>query len=108
MNNETVFPLPLWFVLIVTLLFGCPNSASAEPLFRFTAPEGVVITLHSDRCELKEVSNLPQRATWDENGKTFEGCWRPSAFFPLFIFFFQGDKTIADVPAGAFKKVIGV
>ena len=30
--NETVFPLPLWFVLIVTLLFGCTGCASERYL----------------------------------------------------------------------------
>jgi hypothetical protein len=28
METETVFPLPLWFVLVVTLLFGCTGCAS--------------------------------------------------------------------------------
>ena len=104
--NETVFPLPAWFVLIVTLLFGCPNSASAEPLFRVTTPDGVVITLHKDKCEMKEVVNLPQLATWDEKGKTFTGCWGVSPF-GLVMFYFT-DKTVAVVPVEAFKKVIGV
>ncbi len=108
MEHETIFPLPAWFVLIATILFGCPTSAAADPILRFNAKDGVVITLHSDKCALKEVSNLPNKATWDEKGKTFEGCWRPSAFFPLVIFYFLGDRTIADVPMQAFEKVQGV
>ena len=103
--NETVFPLPAWFVLIVTLLFGCPNSASAEPLFR-VSHEGVVITLHNDKCEMSEVSNLPHFATWEEKGKSFKGCW---GFHPLgVVMLYFTDKTVAVVPASAFAKVIGV
>ena len=103
MNNETVFPLPLWFVLIVTLLFGCP--ANAEPLFR-VSHESVVITLHNEKCEMSEVSNLPHFATWEEKGKSFKGCW---GFHPLgVVMLYFTDKTVAVVPASAFSKVIGV
>lgn len=106
MEHETVFPLPAWVVLLATLLFGCPSSLSAEPLFRVTTPDGVVITLHKDKCEMREVSNLPRSATWDEKGKTFKGCWGVSNLGVVMLYF--SDKTVAVVPASAFEKVIGV
>ncbi len=105
MEHETVFPLPAWFVLVVTPLFGCP-TASAEPLFRVTTPDGVIITLHKEKCEMKEVVNLPHHATWDEKGKTFTGCW---VFNPIgVVMLYFSDKTVAVVPGSAFQKVQGV
>ena len=106
MNDETVFPLPAWFVLIVTLLFGCPSNVYSEPLFRVATPDGVVITLHKDKCELKDVVNLPHLATWDEKGKTFQGCWGFNPIGVVMLYF--SDKTVGVVPSSAFTKVQGV
>jgi hypothetical protein len=104
-DTHTLIPLPVWFVLVVTLLFGCPSTAYSEPLFR-VSHEGVVITLHNEKCEMKEVSNLPHFATWEEKGKSFKGCW---GFNPLgVVMLYFSDKTIAVVPASAFTKVQGV
>lgn len=109
MNDEphdTVFPLPLWFILLATLLFGLwPSLVFAEPVLQVTTPEGIVITLHSDKCELKEISNLPYRITWDEKGKTTEGCF--GAKGGMVIFYFQ-DKTVGIIPTHVFEKVLGV
>ena len=106
MDTETVFPLPAWFVLVATLLFGCPSNAYSEPLYQTAGGDGAVVTLHSEPCALKEVSNLPKRATWDEKGKTFEGCWGVSPFGVAMLYF--SDRTVAVVPAEAFRKVTGV
>ena len=60
--------------LLVVLLFvlgtivpvlGTP--AQAAPLYRAEA-EGVVIALTDEPCAMKEVTNLPRRATWTERG----------------------------------------
>lgn len=102
--HDTVFPLPVYFVLAVLFLFGCP-SVNAEPLFQ-TQTQDVVITLHSEKCELKEVSNLKQKATWEEKGKVFQGCWGYRD--GLVIFYFLEDRTVGIIPAQAFEKVIGV
>lgn len=90
--------------ILAALLF--PLLAHSEPLFQ-TSGEGITITLHSEACALKEVTNLPRRATWDEKGKTFEGCWRLSQSGYV-LFYFLEDKTVGDAPAQVFKKVVGV
>jgi hypothetical protein len=104
-EDFTIVPLPLWFVLIVTVLFGCPSNALAEPLFQ-ASDQKARITLYSDQCELKEVSNLSRKATWEESGKTFEGCWSISPLGVVVMYF--SDKTVAVAPAQAFQKVTGV
>jgi hypothetical protein len=51
-----------------------PTLSMAEP--RYSAEvEGVKITLHDDKCALPAVANLARKATWEERGKTFDGCW---------------------------------
>lgn len=109
MNNDphdTIFPLPVWFIVVVTILYGCPITASAEPMYQTSLQDGLTITLYSEPCALKEVVNLPKRATWDEKGKLFEGCWGVSPF-GVAMFYFE-DKTMAVIPAEAFKKVVGI
>ena len=96
------------FLAVVAGLILIPLNAHAEPVLQTNLPDGTVITLHTDKCELKEVTNLDMRATWQDKAGTYEGCWRPSSFFPLFLFFFREDKTVADIPASVFKKVLGV
>lgn len=95
-----------YVLLLAVILFFFPVNASSEPLFRVTTPDGVVITLHKEKCEMKEVVNLPQHATWDEKGKTFTGCWGFNPIGVVMLYF--SDKTVAAVPGSAFQKVIGV
>jgi hypothetical protein len=85
-----------------------PSHVNAEPQYRAEV-QGVVITLHSEECQIKDVvSNLPRRATWLERGKTFEGCFGFVEQMQLLMFYFKDDKTVAGMPAGMFSKVTGV
>lgn len=43
-------------------------NAYAEPRYQASV-QGIVVTLHTEKCAIAEVSNLPYRATWMENGK---------------------------------------
>jgi hypothetical protein len=96
-----------YLLILAALLLLVPMPAKSEPQYRATV-QGVVITLHSEKCELAEVSNLPRRATWLENGKTFEGCFGYVEQLQLLMFFFKDDKTVAGMPAGVFSRVTGV
>lgn len=90
----------------VLLILFWPLEAKSEPMFQTVSPDGIVITLHSEKCDLKEIVNLPKRATWQEKAKSYEGCW---GLNPLgVVMFYFTDKTIAVVPAEAFQKVTGV
>ena len=105
MNRYTVVPVVLWAVVAACLLYAV--KANAEPVARASA-NGVTITVYSEPCQFKDVvSNLPQRATWVENGKTFEGCFGPSPV-GVAMFYFKDDKSIAAVPFEMFAPVTGV
>lgn len=104
--NLTILPWIVWGVLIGLVLAGTfyASRLYAEP--RFTAQgEGVVITLYDEPCDLEDqITNLPYKATWVENGKTFKGCFvpRPDAGFVIAYF---DDKTVALIPFKVLQKV---
>lgn len=93
-------------VLLGLVLVGCVTEAAAGPIAVVTN-DGAKITLYDDPCELNEVSNLPQKAVWQEKGKTYAGCWslHPAGFV---VTFFKEDRTVAIIPARVFEKVTGV
>lgn len=83
------------------------HNAHADPRYQASV-QGVVITLHSEKCAIAEVSNLPYRATWMENGKTYEGCFGVVWPLEMVMFYFLGDRTVAVVPTAMFRAVQGV
>ena len=92
-----------WACLGTLLAIATP--AGADPMFRATQG-GVTVTLYDDPCELVAVTNLPLKATWVENGKTYEGCYgaRPDA--GVVVFYFE-DRTVGLIPFQALSKVVG-
>jgi hypothetical protein len=90
----------------LVLLLVWPAELMAEPVFRDKNPSGEVITLHNGKCEVKEVTNLPYAAEWEEKGKTYKGCWGLNQFGVVVLYF--SDKTVVGIPAPLFEKVIGV
>lgn len=89
-------------------LFIAAFNAYADPIARASAG-GISITIYNEPCKLKEqVSNLPHRATWLENGQTFEGCVGPNPELGVAIFYFKEDKSVAAVPLQMFAPVTGV
>lgn len=94
-------------LVLIGLLFTTVyyTEAYAEPMARAEG-NGVVVTVYSEKCALKEVVNLPQRATWTENGKTTEGC---AGIHPLgLVLLYFADKTVVPHPMQAFVPVTGV
>lgn len=83
-----------------------PTNAHAGPILRGEA-EGITVTIYEEACQLKEVTNLPKRATWTEKGKTFEGCIGAHPQFPILMGFFS-DKTVVVLPVQIFTRVTGV
>lgn len=89
-----------WFLTL-------PLNANADAVFE--ARDGDIrVVLHDTPCELSEVSNLPRKAVWHENGKTVEGCWGPRPDLGLVVMFFASDKTVGLAPMQAFRRVTGV
>lgn len=96
-----------WYIVALIVFFCWPSMVFAEPVFS-TEAGGIRITLYSDKCQLKDqVSNLPVRATWEEGGKTFEGCVGSNPQLRMFIFYFS-DRSAVVVPMAAFERVVGV
>ena len=93
-------------LLLLSLGLILPNSGIAKPIAIFSA-SNVTITLHDDACSLKsEITNLPKRAVWLQDGKAVEGCFGFSAQFGLVNFYFA-DKTSTAIPAQFFEAVTG-
>jgi hypothetical protein len=84
-------------------LLALSQFAYGEPAF-VTDADGARITLHTDKCSMKEVKNLPFKATWEEKGKVFQGCWGPRPDAGLIVFYFD-DRTVGIAPMQAFVKV---
>ena len=88
-DTHTLIPLPAWFVLIVTLLFGCPSNAYSAPVFKAEGVNGkpASLRLFETPCTSPKVVNQlnsmvkPQliamfkRASLLWDGKTWESCW---------------------------------
>jgi hypothetical protein len=93
-------------VLILGLIVLTLGTANAEPKFQAQL-EGIRVLLHSDKCELKEITNLPFKAEWVEKGQVLQGCWKPNGEVGTVDFYFS-DKTAFSMPAQMFRKVTGV
>ena len=63
--------------MIGVILWVVLGTAHAQPL-AVAGDASVKVTLTDEPCALREVVNLPQRATWTEGGRMIEGCWAPS------------------------------
>lgn len=96
----TISDVVLFMVLALAVF-----SAVAEPTHKASG-QGVEIVIHSEACAFKDiVGNLPYRATWHEQGRTFEGC---GGFHPVGVaMFWFSDKTVFPLPAQYFVKVVG-
>lgn len=88
--------------LALLLLF--PLIAWAKPL-AIAQGDGVTVTLTDEPCAVKEIANLPYRATWTEKGKTFEGCW---AVDESLVVSYWSDATVVVLPAQMFKKAVEI
>ena len=96
----------LCILFLLALAATWPTEANADPIARASA-EGIVITLTDEDCKLTAVSNLKKRATWEEKGKTFEGCWGGHPAFPIVMGYFS-DRSVVVLPVEAFAAVSGV
>ena len=92
-------------VVCLLVLVGIATDAHADPRFQVVA-DGAKVVLHDDKCAVAEVTNLPYKATWEEKGKVFQGCWgaRPDAGVVMFYF---DDKTVGIIPMQELTAVVG-
>lgn len=107
-TKDFIVVLFVLFIIFLTpfFFFKKVSEVRAEPIFR-SAAGNVIVTLFDEKCQLSEISNLPRRAVWNENGKDVEGCWGLSQVTGAVIFYFS-DKTVFDMPRQVFGRVSGV
>lgn len=95
--------LVLFVVLILATAWGAAVAFGA-PIAE-AGDARVTITLFDEACAIAAVSNLPQRATWTEGGKIFDGCWASAGGIILLYF---SDRSVVAVPTQVFQRVTGV
>ena len=97
--------LPWYFAF--AFIFCLPAAVLAEPIASMVPQEGVRLVLHDEQCKLgTQVVNLPQRATWEENGQVQEGCYGVDQQRRLVRIYFS-DKTVVAAYVGEFQKIVG-
>lgn len=90
-------------VALCVVLAVYPRKARSEPMAA-VEQGGVRIVVHTEKCVFKEVSNLTNRATWEEGGKVIEGCAGVFSQIGLVLFYFA-DKSVVAVPMQLFSRV---
>lgn len=102
---KTLGALALILALAVAVLFFTIHNVKAAPI-AVTTTGDVTVTLTDEPCAIAAVTNLGKRATWEEKGKRFEGCWGASQLGVVMVYF--DDKTVGAIPAEVFRQVSGV
>lgn len=104
--GDGVVAVPMW-VKVFVFLTCWPAAVFADPML-VGKVDNAIVTIHSEECAFKDVVvNLPQRATWVENGKSIEGCAGYSQALEVVFFYFR-DKTMFGAPGFQFARVTGV
>lgn len=111
-GDPVKYALRIVFIVGVVILLALAFSpkAGAQPLFVAEFETGKV-TLTSEPCALKAVTNAPKRVTWLEpNGKVVEGCYGlyklklATGYVNIIIGYFA-DLTLQVIPLSAFRMV---
>ena len=89
--------------LLLTLLISC-NTVYAAPV-AVAKSDGTAVTLYDEPCAYTQVVDMPYRATWQEKGQTFEGCFVPRPDIGVVVAYFAGDRSVAIVPLGLFAPL---
>ena len=94
--------------MIRALLFGlalfiAANASQAANIAMLDDRHGISITLTDEHCSIPAIDPQYYRATWEEHGKTTEGCWSVNGLRIVVLYFV--DKTLAAMPVGMFKKL---
>lgn len=104
MNKRLLLHPVFWAAVVVVLGWGLHSGKVFGEPMAVAKEGGIRIVVYTEDCSLKEVKNLPKRATWTENGKTIEGCVGLFGQIGLAMFYFA-DKTVVPVPMQLFEKV---
>jgi hypothetical protein len=106
-KHERATMAPYWILGAIILGLGLALFSArvlAEPMFQAQG-NGVTVTIHKENCAIKEVAE-GKAATWETDGKIFHGCAQLVQELGVFVFYFVEDRSLAVVPAGAFRRVV--
>lgn len=95
---DTMMRLALLALLLVA------SKGHSAP-FAVAEGEGVRVTLTNEPCALQAVANMPFRATWEEGGKTVQGCFNAAAGI---VSTYWDDRTVVVLPVSEFKRLPGI
>jgi hypothetical protein len=96
-----------WYVTFFIFATCWPAAVFSKPVMAAYTDSGV-ITIHSEPCALKSVTNLPARATWVSGQGTFEGCAGMVKELGIVLMYFNGSNSVEVLLSGSFSKVTGV
>lgn len=105
MNKLILSPL-FWILVIVALGMALTSGKVFGEPFISAEMAGVRLVVHTEECAVKEIKNLPRRATWTEKGKTTEGCAGLSQEIEMIVFYWA-DGTVTVIPSPYFQRVHG-
>ncbi len=103
MNRMTILPWLVWAAIVATMISAVTKCAHAEPMAEARRSRARVV-LFSEPCALTAVSNLPKRATWEEGGRIFEGCWGGAEGLDFVLAYFE-DLTVVAIPVLGFRPL---
>ena len=103
----TIIPWLIWAVIAVGIILAVSivTKAHAGPIAEGAGDNGAKITLYSEPCALKNVTNLANKATWQEKGKVFQGCFGLHPYGVVLAYF--DDGTVVIMPVDIFREVKG-
>ena len=96
------FRVLLWLAAFFALIVWLMPKGHAKTV-AVAVHKNIVISLTDERCALTAVKMLPDRVTWRESGKVFEGCAGGHPSWLIVMYF--NDGTIVLLPPAAFKPV---
>ena len=100
----TILPWIIWAAIWVAVtMFLFATGAYAGPIAEGAGDNGAKVTLYSEPCALKNVTNLANKATWQEKGKIFQGCFGLHPYGVVLAYF--DDGTVVIMPVDIFKQV---
>lgn len=99
--KEIVKALVVLFGAFLLVHFCTP--AHADALFE-TTQGNIRLVVYSDKCGLNEITNLPLKAIWYQDGKEIEGCVGARDDLGVAVAYFA-DKTIAVLPLFVFRRL---
>jgi hypothetical protein len=85
------------------IFFACCVPASAAVVATMTDGKAT-IHIYNEPCKLtQQITNLPMRATWTEDGKTSEGCFTIRG--SILLTYWAIDKTLGVIPVASLQMV---